>query len=81
MSDAAAAQRLTGRKKIGETGICACLSSTAVVKPLTEYVQVTVLWALLQRAQESDEMHRPPFSLLLYCHRALIAGSYFPSCG
>lgn len=43
VSDAAAAQRLTVRKKIGETGICACLSSTAVVKPLTEYMQVTVL--------------------------------------
>lgn len=54
MSDAAAAQRVTERKKIGETGICACLSSTAVEKPLTDYTQVTVLYALLQRTQKSE---------------------------
>lgn len=28
-----------------------------------------------------DEMHQPPFSLLVSCHHALIADSYFPSCG
>lgn len=54
MSDAAAAQRVTERKKIGETGICACLSSTAVEKPLTDYMQVTVLYALLPRTQKSE---------------------------